>query len=164
MGWYHTAPSLPPEWVHAPRIRLEDPMARRSGKAASRRERQRKAQRAARPQPQHDARPAEAGEAVAASDVGPSDAFEKADAELRASTPPPGSRPANAGGRATTVRARTSDFTFGAAGPSRLGERAAAEYHYVLRDLRNIGVLLVVIAVLLAVAVLAVNALGIGPS
>lgn len=145
-------------------------MARRGGKAASRRSRQRKAaQRSAQPQPQpqpqRDTRPADPGEAVAASDVGPSDAFEKADAELRASTPPPGSRPANAGGRPQTVRARTSDFSFGAgAGPSRLGERAAAEYHYVLRDLRNIGVLLVVIAVLLAVAVLAVNALNIGPS
>jgi hypothetical protein len=141
-------------------------MPRRSGKAASRRSRQRKAaQRSAQPQPQRDMRPSDAGEAIAASDVGPSDAFEKADAELRASTPPPGSRPANAGGRPQTVRARTSDFTFGAgAGPSRLGERAAAEYHYVLRDLRNIGVLLVVMAVLLAVAVLAVNALGIGPS
>lgn len=140
-------------------------MARRSGKAASRRERQRKAQRSAQPQRQRDTRPAEVADSVSPSEVGPSDAFEKADAELRASTPPPGSRPANVGGRPQTVRARTSDFAFGAgAGPSRLGERAAAEYHYVLRDLRNIGVLLVVIAVLLALAVLAVNALGIGPS
>ncbi|HEY7332899.1 MAG TPA: hypothetical protein VH859_08045 [Candidatus Limnocylindria bacterium] len=140
-------------------------MARRGGKAASRRSRQRKAAQRSAPQPQRDTRPADSGEAVAASDVGPSDAFEKADAELRASTPPPGSRPENVGGRRPTVRARTSDFVYGAGGgPSRLGERAAAEYHYVLRDLRNIGVLLVVLAVLLAVAVLAVNVLGIGPS
>lgn len=138
-------------------------MARRSGKAASRRSRQRKAQQRPAPQPPREARPAVADETVAASDVGPSDAFEKADAELRAATPPPGSRPANAGKRASTVRARPTDFAYGS-GPSRLGERAAAEYHYVLRDLRNIGVLLVVIAVLLAVAVVAVNALGIGPS
>jgi hypothetical protein len=92
--------------------------------------------------------------------VGPTDAFERADAELRASTPPPGSRPAGAP-RAATTRQRTSDFTFGS-GPSRLGERAATEYHYVLRDLRNIGVLLVVLAILLAIAVVAVNVLGIG--
>lgn len=45
-------------------------------------------------------------------------------------------------------------------GTSQLGERARAEYHYVTRDLRNIGVLVVVIAVLLAVAVIAFNALG----
>lgn len=137
-------------------------MARRSGKAASRRSRQRKAQRPA-PPTTRDTRPAAADDAVSASDVGPSDAFEKADAELRASTPPPGSRPANAGRKPSTVRARPTDFAFGS-GPSRLGERAASEYHYVLRDLRNIGVLLVVIAVLLAASVVAVNALGIGPS
>jgi hypothetical protein len=46
------------------------------------------------------------------------------------------------------------------AGASRLGERAREEYHYVARDLRNIGVLVLVIAVLLAVAVFAFNALG----
>lgn len=138
-------------------------MARRSGKAASRRSRQRKAQRSAS-QPPRDARPVDADvDSVAPSDVGPSDAFEKADAELRASTPPPGSRPANAGRKAPTIRARTADVAFGS-GPSRLGERAASEYHYVLRDLRNIGVLLVVISVLLAASVVAVNALGIGPS
>lgn len=138
-------------------------MARRSGKAANRRTRQRKAQQRPAPQPQRDARPAVSDDVVAASDVGPSDAFEKADAELRAATPPPGSRPSNAGRKAPVVRARPTDFAFGS-GSSRLGERAAAEYHYVLRDLRNIGALLVVIAVLLAAAVVAVNVLGIGPS
>jgi len=51
-------------------------------------------------------------------------------------------------------------FTLG--GPSRLSERAAAEYHYVTRDLRNIGVLVAVMALLLAVAVIGFNALGIG--
>lgn len=48
------------------------------------------------------------------------------------------------------------------AGPSRLTERAIEEYHYVARDLRNIGVLVVVMAVLLVVAFLAFTALGIG--
>jgi hypothetical protein len=37
-----------------------------------------------------------------------------------------------------------------------------AEYHYVARDLRNIGVLVVVMAVLLVVATIVVNATGIG--
>jgi len=138
-------------------------MAKRGGKAASRRSRQRKAQRPA-PPPQRTARPLDTDEVPDAAQVNDTtDAFEKADAELRASTPPPGSRPAGAGGRAPTARARTTDFAFGS-GSSRLGERAAADYHYVLSDLRNIGVLLVLMAILLAVAVVAVNALNIGPS
>jgi len=138
-------------------------MAKRGGKAASRRSRQRKAQRPA-PPTQRAAPPLDTDQVADAAPIGDtSDAFEKADAELRASTPPPGSRPAGAGSRAPSVRARTADFAFGS-GSSRLGERAAADYHYVLRDLRNIGVLLVVMAILLAVAVVAVNALGIGPS
>lgn len=48
------------------------------------------------------------------------------------------------------------------AGPSRLSERAIAEYHYVQRDLRNIAVLLVIMGVLLAAAAVAVNVAGIG--
>jgi hypothetical protein len=46
------------------------------------------------------------------------------------------------------------------AGSSRLTERAAAEYHYVVRDLRNIAVLTVVLVVLLAVATLVFPTLG----
>jgi hypothetical protein len=141
-------------------------MARRGGKAASRRSRQRRTQqRASQPaQPTNAAAtsPADDEALVAPADVGSSDAFEKADAELRASTPPPGSRaPTAPRAAAKTVRARTSDF-FGSGGPSRLSEAAAAEYHYVMRDLRNIGVLLVVLAVLLLVAVVLVNVLDIG--
>jgi hypothetical protein len=37
-----------------------------------------------------------------------------------------------------------------------------AEYHYVVRDLRNIGVLVVVMLVLLAASAVLVNMLGIG--
>jgi hypothetical protein len=37
-----------------------------------------------------------------------------------------------------------------------------AEYHYVGRDLRNIGVLSVILAVLLALSAVVVNLLGIG--
>ena len=47
---------------------------------------------------------------------------------------------------------------------SRLGEAARAEYHYVARDLRNTGLLVLLMAVLLGVAVIAVNLAGIGPS
>ncbi len=50
-----------------------------------------------------------------------------------------------------------------AATTSRLGESARAEYHYVARDLRNTAVLVLVMAVLLAVAVVAVNLAGIAP-
>lgn len=46
---------------------------------------------------------------------------------------------------------------------SRLSERAAAEYHYVARDLRNTGILVLVMAGLLAAATIAFAALGIGP-
>jgi hypothetical protein len=59
-------------------------------------------------------------------------------------------------------KGRAADPRITVVGSSRLGERAAAEYHYVQRDLRNIGVLLVVLAVLLAIATIAVNVLGIG--
>jgi hypothetical protein len=144
-------------------------MARRGGKAASRRSRQRKQQQRPGQPPQAPigsgpARELEADDAperaIAESSI---DAFEKADAELRAATPPPGSRATVAPSAGRSVRARTSDFMM-ASGPSRLGERAADEYHYVLRDLRNIGVLLVVIAVLLAVSVVVVNLLDIGPA
>ena len=48
------------------------------------------------------------------------------------------------------------------AGPSRLNERAIEEYHYVSRDLRNIAMLVAVMAVILVVAVVAFSALGIG--
>lgn len=57
-----------------------------------------------------------------------------------------------------------ADPRFSVTGPSRLSERASSEYHYVLRDLRNIGVLIVVMAVLLAVAVVAFSVLKIGPN
>jgi hypothetical protein len=141
-------------------------MSRRGGKAASRRSRQRRAQRAAQnqqrapqPRPQEQAPAPEAEPAAAAPPV---DAFEAADAELRASTPPPGARAdKRQGGSKPSVRARAGDFQL-VGGSSRLTERAAAEYHYVGRDLRNIGVLLVVMVVLLAASAIAVNLLGIG--
>lgn len=152
-------------------------MARRGGKAASRRSRQqRRAQRAqqqaiqqqqqrpeqeAAPAPQAPPSPeADEEEQEEAASSAPVDAFEAADAELRASTPPPGAR-AGAPRKQKSVRARTGDFNL-AGGSSRLTERAVAEYHYVGRDLRNIGVLVVVMVVLLAISAIVVNLLGIG--
>lgn len=121
-------------------------MARRGGKAANRRDRQRKAQRRTLQRP------------VAPS--GPitsvvSEAVESA-AERRAESSPAVPAPAPRAGRA--------DPRFTVSGPSRLSERAATEYHYVRSDLRNIAVLVVVMAVLMGAAVVAFSVLGIGPS
>jgi hypothetical protein len=142
-------------------------MARRGGKANTRRSRQqRRSQQqnrsasapfgpASRPAADTPADEAMSAEVMS---TGGSDAFEKADAEVRAA-----SRAPAAGPRPGAPR-RISSAQFGMAGPSRLTERAAAEYHYVLRDLRNIGVLVAVMVVLLVLATIAVNLLGIGPS
>ena len=48
------------------------------------------------------------------------------------------------------------------AGPSRLSDRAIEEYHYVARDLRNIGMLIAVMVVILLIAFVAFTALGVG--
>lgn len=121
-------------------------MARRGGKAANRRDRQRKAQRRTlqRPAPQSGPITGVVSEAVGAA----------AERRSEASTAP----------GATAPRAGRADPRFLVAGPSRLSERAATEYHYVRRDLRNIAVLVVIMAVLLGVAVLAFSVLGIGPN
>ena len=136
-------------------------MARRGGKAATRRSRQRRAQR--QPGTQATQPATQARDEAPAPEVTPStDAFEKADAELRASTPPPGSR-AESSPRANRAPRPRPDYV-GASGPSRLSERAVAEYHYVARDLRNIAVLVVVLAALLAASAFVVNMLGVGTS
>ncbi len=142
-------------------------MARRGGKAASRRTRRK--QRAAGTRPAGLAGPSTSSSAGPASQADSSptaatpgdapaesgDAFELADARVRAATAPPMS--------STPLRkARAADPRVTLGGSSRLTERALAEYHYVGRDLRNIVVLMAVLAVLLAVATFAVNALGIG--
>jgi hypothetical protein len=141
-------------------------MARRGGKAVSRRARRKlratgtrpagsaqpSADLSAGPAPQPDSSAATAPEGEP---VETGDAFELADARVRAATAPPMSSTPIRRGRAADPR-----VTLG--GASRLTERALAEYHYVGRDLRNIVVLMVVLAVLLAVATFAVNTLGIG--
>lgn len=103
-------------------------MARRAGKAASRKARQRNVPRT----PRH------AQPAAPVPPVGTPDAREAA------SLDPP--RPV-----------ATPSFRSGA---STLSTRERAEYHYVERDLRNIGVLTAVMAVLLFLAWLAFSSLG----
>jgi len=121
-------------------------MARRGGKAANRRDRQRKAQRRMLQRPAAPAQPVTGGVAEAV----------EAAAERRGVASPPISAPPARAGRA--------DPRFTVSGPSRLSERAADEYHYVRRDLRNIAVLVVVMAILLGAAVVAFSTLGIGPN
>lgn len=126
-------------------------MARRGGKAASRRERLRRAQRPVQPRPAPP-RPTAAtlNEAIDA-------VAEERVAQERVAAAPV--RPV-----APLTKGASHDPRFAVSGPSRLGERAVAEYHYVRRDLRNIGMLVVVMAVALGIAAFAFNALGIGPS
>lgn len=122
-------------------------MARRGGKAANRRDRQRKAQRRTLQRP-----PSPSGPITGVV----SEAVEAA-AERRGESspaPPPAAGP----------RAGRADPRFLVSGPSRLSERAATEYHYVRSDLRNIAVLVAVMAVLLAAAVIGFSVLGIGPN
>lgn len=84
--------------------------------------------------------------------------FDAADAAARvAGRTAPAVRPA-----VRSSRSHPADPRFGVAGPSRLSERAVAEYHYVFRDLRNIAVLVGVMIVLLALATVVVRAMGIG--
>lgn len=123
-------------------------MARRGGKAANRRDRQRRAQRKALQRPVAPARPI-AGVVSDAVDEAAGHRAEAAPARSASSA-----QPVSRGARA--------DPRFAVAGPSRLSERAAAEYHYVLSDLRNIAVLVVLMAAMLAAAVVAFGALGIG--
>jgi cobalamin biosynthesis Mg chelatase CobN len=121
----------------------EEAMARRSGKAANRRSKQRPARRAgARPAP----------------GPGPANAPTPAQAttETAARAPTMTSAPPPAAGRLTRP-ARGSSASVGSA----LAEAARAEYHYVSRDLRNMAVLVVIMAVLLTAAVFAFHAAGI---
>ena len=111
-------------------------MARRAGKAANRKARQRSVQRQAQ-------RPATAAQPSAERPAAPATPATPI-APVAAATPAP-SRPSSAP-------------TFGVG--SSLTTRERAEYHYVERDLRNIGLLTVVMAVLLLVAYVGANALN----
>jgi len=109
-------------------------MARRAGKAASRKARQRYVPKTPRPAPTPT--PGD----VAAPSVGTPDAREAV------SLDPP---------------RRTTPVTYGVGGGSILSTRERAEYHYVERDLRNIGILSLVMVVMLVGAYFLFDALGI---
>jgi len=75
-------------------------------------------------------------------------------AESRADAPGPApSRPS------AVPRGGRADPRFAVSGPSRLGDRAAADYHYVIRDLRSIGILVGLMAAGLAVATVVLGAI-----
>jgi hypothetical protein len=113
-------------------------MARRAGKAASRRARQRKAQR-----PNIPARPPSVASPDAAA------AAESTRAESVSAAPAP----------VSTVPRRGRASTFGTGGSS-LTDMERSEYHYVERDLRNIGILTAAMIGLLIVAWLVFSATG----
>jgi hypothetical protein len=129
-------------------------MARR-GKTANRNARRRAQRNAAQRQPAtgSDA-PGPEVDAAPSSGAMP-DAFEIADAEVRAAAQPP--LASAAGAARAKPRAADPRITVGS---SRLSERAVAEYHYVQRDLRNIAVLAIILAALLAAATILVNVTG----
>jgi Tfp pilus assembly protein FimV len=112
-------------------------MARRAGKAASRRSRQRRAKRATQLPSAAGARSAEAEPAAPAEEV-------REEARRPSGATPSAPSPARAY----------------AGGGSTLTARERAEYHYVERDLRNIGVLTAILLALLLAAWFAFNALG----
>jgi hypothetical protein len=110
-------------------FKFEVPMARRAGKAANRKARQRYVPRTPRPA---------ATAATPIPPVGTPDARE-------ASALNPPRRTAAAGARAAG---------------SQLSSNQRAEYHYVERDLRNIGILTAVMAAMLVASWFVFNALG----
>ena len=110
-------------------------MARRAGKAANRRARQR-----GRPSP----RPSSSAASTPARQPEPIPPVGTPDAREATSLDPP---------------RRTTPPTAALAG-SRLSGREQAEYHYVERDLRSIGILTALMSVLLAVAWAVFQALG----
>jgi hypothetical protein len=111
-------------------------MARRAGKAASRKARQRYVPKTPRPAPD----PAPAAEAAVV-------------------VPPVGTPDARQATSLDQPR-RTAPVTHGIGSGSVLSTRERAEYHYVERDLRNIGVLSLVMVVLLVGAYFLFNAIG----
>ena len=124
-------------------------MAKRGGKAATRRQRQRAANRPAQ-------RPAAAAPPAGTSSTGASEPSRVEAVPTSAAAPAPAAIPT------TPSRRRASTIAADLYGSSRLSEKAAAEYHYVVADLRNILVLSAVLAGLLALAFILVDVLGIG--
>lgn len=127
-------------------------MARRAGKAASRKARQRNATRSARPAAP-PLRPSSPPETVAES-------AEESIAESRTAAvavPPVGTPDARAARSLNPPARRTvAGSTLG----STLTDRERGEYHYVERDLRNIAVLTVIMVALLLLSWVLFQVLG----
>ena len=116
-------------------------MARRAGKAASRKARQRNVPKTLRtPAPR------------------PAPLAPTADDEAATPVPPVGTPDMRQATSLTPPRRVTPPL--GASAKSALTDRERAEFHYVERDLRSLGVLTAVLAVLLVVAWVIFNALG----
>jgi hypothetical protein len=128
-------------------------MAKRGGKAASRKSRQRPVRRPAPP-----ARPAPTAPAAGQAGGAGSPA---ASAALPA--PSTGDRRATRALESGAPARPPAPDPGAVYGSSVLSQRARAEYHYVARDLRNIGVLTAVIALLLALAFVLFRVVGLGP-
>jgi hypothetical protein len=116
-------------------------MPRKAGKAASRKARQRSVKRASRP-------------ASAYSSAAPNGPSAEADVDV---VPPVGTPDAREAASLRPPR-RTPSTTTQVGSTLTSSERA--EYHYVERDLRNIAILTVAMAVLLFVAWAAFSAMG----
>lgn len=122
-------------------------MARRAGKAASRKARQRNPSRSARPAAS-PARPAPSPETVAES---------IAESDAAVAVPPVGTPDARAARSLDPPARRTvAGSTLG----STLTDRERGEYHYVERDLRNIAVLTVIMVALLLLSWVLFGVLG----
>lgn len=85
-------------------------------------------------------------------------------APMRRAAPSPSAPAARASRTSVPASQRGSRVNprLAVAGPSRLSDRAIEEYHYVARDLRNIGMLIAVMVVILLIAFVAFTALGVG--
>lgn len=117
-------------------------MARRTGgKAASRRSRQRRVQRTTLPPSTAAAPPP----------------VQDREVEERSEEPREEPRKASA----PAISAPSAARAYSGPGGSSLTDRERAEYHYVERDLRNIGILTAIMFALLAAAWFVFNALGI---
>ena len=125
------------------------PARRPGGKAASRKARQRNVPRT--PRPASAPSPAPSSEDVVEPIAEPALVIEAPTA------PPPAARTA---GSPSTARRRSPPGPTAISSGSGLTARERADYHYVERDLRNIGILTLVMVALLIVAWLIFNALG----
>lgn len=117
------------------------------GKAATRQARQRRSQ-------QRSVTPPRVASSAAETTAGAAGARSTANAATL---------PASGTSSAPAVNRSRSDRLWRPEGGSQLSERALAEYHYVGRDLRNIGRAAALMAAVLLAAIVVVRILGVGP-